>query len=68
MRTFDYTYWQDPKDGMWLGYMNAYPEYRTEGHSIQELEFMLGDILEAIRDGDLEDTAAVRQVGTLVHA
>lgn len=51
-----YTYWQDPSDGMWLGYWNEYPNYQTQGHTLAELQFMLRDIREAIRDGDLADT------------
>lgn len=51
-----YTYWQDPKDGMWLGYWNEYPDYQTQGHTLEELQYMLRDIREAIRDGDLVDT------------
>jgi len=27
------TYWQDEKDGMWLGYWNDYPDYQTEGYT-----------------------------------
>lgn len=38
-----YTYWQEP-DGMWLGYMNDYPDYMTQGHTIAELQEMLRDI------------------------
>lgn len=64
--TASYTYWQDPKDGMFLGYMNEYPEYMTQGHTLEELRLMLLDIVGAIRDGDLVDTAASkRQQGIL---
>lgn len=35
-----FTYWQE-SDGMWLGYMNDYPEYTTEGHSLDDLKRML---------------------------
>ncbi len=51
-----YTYWQDPKDSMWLGYWNDYPDYMTQGHTLDELQYMLRDIRDAIRDGDLQDT------------
>lgn len=63
----NYTYWQEPS-GWYLGYLNDYPDYVTQGKDIPELEYMLGDILDAIRDGDLEDTAAKHSYGTLVHA
>ena len=63
-----YTYWQDPKDGMWLGYWNDYPDYMTEGHSLDELKYMLLDIRDAIRDGDLVDTSAGRMSASMAFA
>ena len=50
-----YTYWP-AKEGGFIGYWNDYPYYVTEGETLQELEFMLRDIRDAIRDGDLQDT------------
>ena len=63
-----YTYWQDPKDGMWLGYWNDYPDYQTEGRTLDELQYMLRDIMGAIRDGDLEDTAIGHNTATMALA
>ena len=48
--------------------MNDYPEYPTQGETLEELKDMLGDILDAIRDGDLEDTAANHMRDSFVHA
>lgn len=48
-----YTYWQDPKDGMFLGYWNEYPDYQTQGNSLEELKEMLLDIRALILDGTL---------------
>ena len=45
-----YTYWQDPKDGMWLGYWNDYPDYRTQGTSLDDLKYMLADLRSGIRE------------------
>jgi len=50
-----YTYWQDPTDGMFLGYWNEYPDYQTQGHTLGELKEMLMDIRELILDGTLVD-------------
>ena len=50
-----YTYWP-AKEGGFIGYWNDYPDYLTEGETIKELEYMLRDIRDAIRDGDLQDT------------
>ena len=53
-----YTYWQDPKDGMWLGYWNDYPDYQTEGKTLEELRRMLvslrNDIDYMVSDGTME--------------
>lgn len=59
-----YTYWRG-SSGMWLGYLDAYPEYPTQGRTISELERMLVDILGAVRDNDLADTRANRMRGVL---
>lgn len=60
-----YTYWQEP-DGMWLGYMNDYPDYMTQGHTLVELQEMLRDVVSAVRDGALPDCS--RKVGMLEFA
>ena len=51
---------------MWLGYWNDYPDYLTQGHDLGELQFMLRDVRDAIRDGFLNDTR--RQVGVMEYA
>jgi hypothetical protein len=44
-----YTYWE-AKEGGYIGYLNQYPDYWTQGESIKELEIMLvslyGDITQ----------------------
>ena len=42
-----YTYWP-AKEGGYIGYWNDYPEYLTEGESIQDLQYMLRDLREGI--------------------
>lgn len=61
-----YTYWQDPKDGLWVGYWNDYPDYPTQGHDLSELQFMLREIRAFINDGTLTDTP--RNVGVMEYA
>jgi predicted RNase H-like HicB family nuclease len=39
----NYTFWQE-KDGWYLGFLDQYPEYWTQGKSVNELEEMLLDI------------------------
>jgi len=40
------TYWQDGR--FWLGYLNEYPEYLTQGENFEELIENLKDIYEEI--------------------
>ena len=46
-----YTYWE-AKEGGYIGYLNQYPDYWTQGDSIEELEKMLvslyGDIMQLV--------------------
>ena len=58
-----YTYWQEP-DGYWLGYWNDYPDYWTEGKTLQELKFMLRDLRDGIgvmvAEGEIPSEASRR--------
>jgi len=44
-----YTYWE-AKEGGYIGFLNQYPDYWTQGDNIEELEVMLaslyGDIMQ----------------------
>ncbi|MFZ5818583.1 MAG: type II toxin-antitoxin system HicB family antitoxin [Chloroflexota bacterium] len=42
MNTIKYIYWQD--GNMWLGYLEEYPDYWTQGETTKELEENLKDI------------------------
>jgi predicted RNase H-like HicB family nuclease len=48
MKTVKIVYWQET-DGMWLGYLEAYPDYMTQGETLDGLKENLKEIL-----GDLE--------------
>ena len=61
-----YTYWQDPKDGLWVGYWNDHPDFPTQGHDLQELQLMLRDVRALIDDGTLVDEP--RSVGVMEMA
>lgn len=37
-----YVYWQD--DDMWLGYLEEFPDYMTQGEALDELKENLIDI------------------------
>ena len=42
-----YTYWE-AKEGGYIGYINQYPDYQTQGDSIEELEKMLASLYSDI--------------------
>ena len=57
-----YTYWQN--GGFYIGHLNEYPEYETQGKSLAELEAMLKSLYEDISSGELE---GIRKVGVLEY-
>jgi len=46
-----YIYWQD--EDMWLGYLEEYPDYMTQGETIQELVENLRDIYKELSSGNI---------------
>ena len=63
MDTMRYIYWED--DGMWLGYLEEFPDYMTQGITKEELEENLRDIHRELSSGVIP---APRRVGELVLA
>ena len=47
--SLEYTYWQD--EDMWLGYLEKYPDYMTQGFTIDELKENLVDIYKDLSGG-----------------
>ncbi len=55
-----YIYWQD--DNLWLGYLEEYPDYMTQGETLEELEENLKDIYNELNSGNIP---CVRRVAEL---
>ena len=51
MKTIQYTFWQDGE--FFLGYLNEFPEYETQGLSKEELLENLKDLLIDIKSGEI---------------
>ena len=51
MKTVQYTFWQDGE--FFLGYLNEYPEYETQGYSKDELLENLKSLLADIESGEI---------------
>lgn len=60
MTSVRFVYWQDGQ--MWLGHLEEYPDYLTQGESLQELQENLKDLYEDLTSGKIP---GVRRVGEL---
>ncbi|MGE0130505.1 MAG: type II toxin-antitoxin system HicB family antitoxin [Blastocatellales bacterium] len=60
--TIKYSYWQDQDGDMWLGHLEEYPDYWTQGETIEELEENLRDIYKELTSGGIP---CVRRVAEL---
>jgi len=60
MNTIRYVYWQD--EDMWLGYLEEFPDYMTQGTTLDELQENLRDIYTDIAGGKIP---GVRRIAEL---
>ena len=51
MRTIKFTYWQD--GDFFIGFLNEYPDYQTQGTTKEELAENLKDILVDLESGQV---------------
>ena len=63
MRTTKMVYWQE--DGSWLGYLEEFPDYWTQGETLEDLEEHLRDLHADLTSGELP---GVRRVADLTLA
>jgi len=63
MKTIKFTYWND--GDYYLGFLNDYPDYQTQGMSKEELVSNLKDLLADLESGEVPH---VRKVEELVVA
>jgi len=55
-----FVFWKD--DEIWLGYLEEYPDYLTQGKTLEELKINLKDIYLDLKSGDIP---AIRKIGEL---
>jgi predicted RNase H-like HicB family nuclease len=55
-----YIYWKEGK--WWIGYLEEYPDYLTQGSTLEELIDNLKDIYHELTSGSIP---SVRKTGTL---
>ena len=60
MTTKKYVYWQEEE--MWLGYLEEYPDYWTQGESPEDLRENLKDIFQELSSGSIPDVHRVAEL------
>jgi predicted RNase H-like HicB family nuclease len=60
METTKFIHWQD--GSMWLGYLEEYPDYMTQGETFEELKENLRDLYKDLTSGAIP---SVRKVAEL---
>ena len=60
MKTIRYVYWQD--GDMWLGYIEEFPDYMTQGQTQEDLQANLKDLYDDLAAGKVP---GVRHVAEL---
>ncbi len=51
MASAGFTYWQDQE--MWLGFLDQYPDYVTQGTSLDDLKAHLLDLFKELSSGNI---------------
>ena len=49
MKTLGFTYWHDGGD--WIGYLDEFPDYLTQGKSLDDLKGHLSDLHQELTSG-----------------
>lgn len=49
MKTLGFTFWQDGDD--WIGFLDEFPEYITQGSSLEDLKVHLLDLHKDLTSG-----------------
>jgi predicted RNase H-like HicB family nuclease len=62
MSIVKFVHWQEP-DGTWMGYLQDYPDYWTQGETLDDLKDHLLDLLKDVTSGQIQ---GIRNVDDLV--
>jgi hypothetical protein len=60
MRKVKFTFWRDGE--YFLGFLNNYPDYQTQGRSKRELLRNLEDLLVDLESGDIPNVRKVEEL------
>jgi len=60
MQMVDFVYWEE--DGAWIGYLRDYPDYWTQGESLEDLKEHLRDLHRDLGGGELPGVRRLDQL------
>jgi predicted RNase H-like HicB family nuclease len=60
MAAVEIVYWEE--DGMWLGYLREYPDYWTQGESLEDLRDHLRDLYRDVTSGEIPGIRKVEEL------
>jgi predicted RNase H-like HicB family nuclease len=60
MHKVKFVYWEE--DGAWIGYLQDYPDYWTQGETLDDLKDHLRDLYRGLTSGELP---AIRKMDEL---
>ena len=61
MHKLNFTYYQE--ENLWVGWLEEFPDYRTQGETLEELKEKLKDLYDELTSSRIPN---VRRVGELV--
>lgn len=60
MRTVNIVYWEE--EGGWLGYIQEYPDYWTQGETVDDLKDHLKDLYKDLTSGQIPGIRKVEEL------
>jgi predicted RNase H-like HicB family nuclease len=60
VRSVRFVYWEE--DGAWLGYLQEYPDYRTQGKTFEDLKEHLKDLYRELTGGQIPSVRKVEEL------
>ena len=60
MQKVNFVYWEE--EGAWLGYLQEYPDYWTQGETLEDLEEHLRDLYKDFVSGEIPGIRKVREL------